>query len=264
MALQINQYLKKGGYLLTLSCIFFILSSWQKPIKKNEPFTIIFDAGHGGKDPGCSGKVAQEKHITLSVAQKLAKLFKEKDPTVRVELTRDSDTFVGLQERAKLANNRKADLFISIHCNANKNTAAAGSETYAMGVHKSDAHLDVMMAENSVILLEDDHETKYDGFDPKSAEAYIIFKLQQHAFLKQSLELAQKIESHFAAETKRQSRGVKQAGFLVLWKTSMPSVLIELGFLTNPTEEKFLTSLEGQRYMVNAIYKAVQGYRQNN
>ncbi|MCS6905300.1 MAG: N-acetylmuramoyl-L-alanine amidase [Bacteroidia bacterium] len=242
----------------------FLLGSWYTPTFKSNSFLIVLDAGHGGKDPGCSGKFTQEKNITLSVAQKLAKLFKEKDPSVRIELTRDSDAFVGLQERAKLANARKADIFVSIHCNANKNINITGSETYAMGVHKADAHLDVMMAENSVILLEEDHQTKYEGFDPKSAEAYIIFKLQQHAFLKQSLELAHKIEHHFTTETKRQSRGVKQAGFLVLWKTSMPAVLVELGFLTNPEEEKFLASHEGQRYIVNAIYKAIQEYRKSS
>jgi N-acetylmuramoyl-L-alanine amidase len=224
---------------------------------------IVIDAGHGGKDPGTNGRAAREKDVALSVALRVEKLFRDNKTGIAVELTRKGDSFVELVDRAAFANKRKADLFISIHCNANPNKYVVGSETYAMGLHKNDDHLDVMMRENSTILMEDNYQEKYDGFDPKSPEAYIVFSLVQNAYLRQSLALASKIEYSFKANTKRQSRGVKQAGFLVLWKTAMPSVLAEIGFLSNPVEEKFLASAEGQQHVANAIYQAVLQYRQD-
>lgn len=240
---------------------FAFLSFIPKPAPPTTIDFIVIDAGHGGRDPGTNGRAAKEKDVSLSVALKVEKLFRDNKTGITVELTRKTDTFVELVDRAAFANKRKADLFISIHCNANPNRYVVGSETYAMGLHKNDDHLDVMMRENSTILMEDNYQEKYDGFDPKSPEAYIVFSLVQNAYLRQSLALASKMETSFRAITKRQSRGVKQAGFLVLWKTAMPSVLAEIGFLSNAVEEKFLASAEGQQYVANAIYQAVVQYR---
>ncbi len=250
--------------LLLATAAFFQLSCLWLPAPPLTIDTVVIDAGHGGIDPGTSGKNTREKTVTLAVALKLEKLLKEKYPTLKVELTRRTDTFVGLIERAQHANKRKADLFISIHCNANPNRTVYGSETYAMGLHKHEDHLDVMMTENSSILMEENYEDKYDGFDPKSPEGYILFSLMQNAYLRQSLLLAGKMENSFKQNAKRTSRGVKQAGFLVLWKTSMPSVLTEIGFLSHPIEEKFLSSSEGQQHIANAIYQAVETYRREH
>lgn len=240
--------------------LFAFTSSFHWTYRPNAaPFIVVLDAGHGGKDPGCSGAKSKEKDIALNIALQVEQLLNaNKVFKTKAILTRKSDEFIGLSDRAKIANNQKADLFISVHCNANDNHEILGTETYAMGLHKNNANLNVMMNENSSILLEDNYKQKYDGFDPKSEEAYIIFKLHQHSHVKQSLDLASKIESNFKA--KRTSRGVKQAGFLVLWQTSMPSVLIETGFLTNKTDEKFLSSVEGRRHIASAIYKSVNQY----
>lgn len=222
---------------------------------------IVLDAGHGGKDSGCLGKTSMEKNVALSVAKKVRDLVTKNQPGIKVELSRPDDNFIGLNERAQFANKKGADLFISIHCNANNNTTVHGSETYALGLHRAEDHLDVMIKENSSILMEEKHEETYDGFDPKSPEAYIMFKLQQHAYLNQSLALAGKIETQFGKNKTRTSRGVKQAGFLVLWRTAMPAVLIETGFLTNATEEKYLNSQEGQDFIANSVYQAILEYK---
>jgi len=220
---------------------------------------IVIDPGHGGKDPGAIGAVAYEKTVALQVSLKVKEKFSGSG--IKIMMTRADDSFVGLYERAEMANTNKADLFISIHCNANTNKSAYGTETFAVGVHKEDAQLDVMIKENSSILLEKNYQEKYDNFDPKSAESYIMFQLLQHAYLTQSLQLAKKIETNYANQAKRHSRGVRQAGFLVLWKTSMPSVLTEIGFISNPTEEKFLVSGEGQEHIASCIYKACIQYK---
>jgi len=224
-----------------------------------KPMLVVIDPGHGGKDPGASGRLYKEKDITLAIAKQLAALL-EKDPTFKPVLTREDDRFVELAKRADTANKLKAQFFISIHCNANPKRDATGSETYAMGEHKTGDNLSVVMRENAVILLEDKHEETYEGFDPNSEEAYIIFSLLQHAYLKQSLRLAKKIEDVMMQTTKRPSRGVRQAGFLVLWRTGMPSVLCEVGFITNPQEEKYIGSPEGQAAIAKAIHEALKGY----
>lgn len=221
---------------------------------------IVLDAGHGGKDPGTHGKTAREKDVALKVIQLVAANFKRHDENIKVITTRNSDVFIGLAERAAIANRNKADLFISVHCNSNPNKTVNGSETYAMGLHKEDDNLAVMK-ENASILLEDDHEEKYEGFDPNSHEAYIVFSLVQNAYLKQSLKLGGLVETNFKSTTKRHSRGVKQAGFLVLWRTSMPAVLIEIGFLSHQVDERFLASQAGQQFIADAIYQAVKEYR---
>ncbi|MFP4025979.1 MAG: N-acetylmuramoyl-L-alanine amidase [Thiohalospira sp.] len=224
--------------------------------------TVVIDPGHGGRDPGALGKIAKEKDIVLAIALKLGTFIEENLPDVKVIYTRDEDVFVPLDERAEIANKNKADLFISLHLNGNNNTRVYGTETYAMGLHKTDGNLEVAKKENAAILYEKDYSSKYEGFDPHSAESYIIFSFLQNTFLEQSLNYAAFVENEFETRALRKSRGVKQAGFLVLWKTSMPSVLIEAGFLTNPQEEKYLTSQQGQEYIASAIYRAFKNYKQ--
>ena len=223
--------------------------------------TVVIDAGHGGKDPGAVGKYSKEKNIALAVALKTGKYIEENLPDVKVIYTRNSDRFVELYRRAQIANKANADFFISIHCNANNNSSAYGTETYAMGLHKSNANLNVAMKENAAITFEEDAGTAYEGFDANSPESYIRFTLFQNIFLDQSLDLANKIERQFKERVGRKSRGVHQAGFLVLWRTAMPGVLVELGFLSNPTEEKFLLSEQGQVFMASAIYRAFKAYK---
>jgi N-acetylmuramoyl-L-alanine amidase len=223
--------------------------------------TVVIDAGHGGKDPGTNGKYAKEKDIALAIALKLGTYIEENIPDIKVIYTRTTDIFVPLNERADIANKNNADLFISIHLNGNKDSRAYGTETYAMGLHKTEGNLEVAKLENSAILFEEDYSTQYEGFDPKSAESYIIFSFLQNTSLEQSLNYAAFIEHEFKNKALRKSRGVKQAGFLVLWKTTMPSVLIEAGFLTNSREERYLSSTEGQEYIASAIYRAFKNYK---
>lgn len=225
---------------------------------------IVLDPGHGGRDPGAVGTISKEKDIALKIALLVKKLFKENAPGIRVDLTRETDVFVPLADRAKFANDRHADLFISIHLNANANRSANGSETYALGVHRSADQFEIMRRENGSILMEENHEQNYEGFDPNNEEATILFRMTQHAYLRQSLDLAARIEKHFHNSTHRPSRGVKQAGYLVLWKTTMPAVLVETGFISNASDEQFLNSAEGQRFMAASIHKAVMEYRAAN
>jgi len=222
---------------------------------------VVIDAGHGGHDPGAVGKYSKEKDITLSIALKTGNLIKEHLKDVEVIYTRKTDVFVELHRRARIANEAKADLFISIHCNANKSTTPYGSETYVMGLHRSDANLAVAQLENASILLEDDYHVQYEGFDPRSPEGYIFFSMLQNAFLDQGLDLASRVQGHFRDHVKLYDRGVKQAGFLVLYKTTMPSVLIEAGFISNANEEKLLASEGGQNKIAQAIFRAVKDYK---
>ncbi len=224
--------------------------------------TIVIDAGHGGHDPGCQYGGKKEKNITLAIALKLGKIIKENLTDVNVIYTRDDDRFVELWERASIANKNNADFFISIHVNANEKPSAKGTETYTMGLHKTNENLEVAKRENSVVLMENDYSKRYDGFDPKSPEANIIFSMYQNVHLEQSIRFASKVEKQFKNETKRLSLGVKQAGFLVLWKTTMPSVLIETGFLSNEGERKFLCSDDGQESLANGIFEALKEYKE--
>ncbi len=222
--------------------------------------TIVIDAGHGGHDAGCHGSTAFEKNVTLSVALKLGALIEKNMPGVKVIYTRKTDEFIELYERASVANRQKADLFVSIHCNANNNTSAYGTESWTMGLHKTEGNLEVAKRENSSILMEKDYSANYDGFDPNSPEAYIMFSLNQNAFINQSLMLASYVEDEFKKDG-RYSRGVKQAGFLVLWRTTMPSILIETGFLTNKNEEQYLASDKGQNELTQSIFDAIKVYK---
>ena len=222
--------------------------------------TIVIDAGHGGKDSGAIGRVSMEKSLNLAVALKLGNYIKENLPDVKVVYTRDKDEFVELSERAAIANRNNADVFISIHCNSTEGvTTVNGAETYVMGESKNEANLNVAKKENAAILLEDNTEA-YDNFDPNSTEAYIIFSLTQSLYQSQSLSLADKVQKQFANRG-RHNRGVQQAGFLVLWKTSMPSILVELGFINNVNEEKFLSSERGQAQMALALYQAFTEFK---
>jgi N-acetylmuramoyl-L-alanine amidase len=222
---------------------------------------VVIDAGHGGHDPGAMGKKAKEKNIALAIALKLGSYIKKNFPDVKVVYTRKTDVFVELYKRAKIANQAKADLFISIHCNSNKSSKPYGTETWVMGLHKSKANLAVAQKENAAILLEKDYEKTYNNFNPNSPQSYIAFSLFQSAFRDQSIDFATKVESEFKNRAQRHDRGVKEAGFLVLWKTTMPAVLIETGFVSNPAEEKFLMSEQGQDYLASAIYRAFKAYK---
>ncbi len=224
---------------------------------------VVIDAGHGGKDPGASGKKIKEKDVALLIALKLGALIEKNIPEVQVVYTRKTDVFVELDKRAEIANKCNADLFISIHLNSNPNKKMIGAETYVMGLHRADENLDVSERENSVILVEDDYSTRYEGFDPKSAESLIIFSLVQKTFLEQSLLFAEKVEYQFRNRGQRTDRGVKQAGLVVLWKTAMPGVLIEVGYLSNLTEEKYLASTKGQDMLASCIYRAFREYKKN-
>ena len=229
-------------------------------IQAQQLFTVVIDPGHGGKDPGSVGAIAYEKNINLSVALLLGNLIEGNYEDVKVVFTRKTDIFLPLDERANIANRNKADLFISIHANSVKRSAPSGAETFTLGLANSEENLEIAMRENGVILMEDDYLVKYEGFDPNSSESYIIFELQQSRYLEQSVSFASEIQKSFE-RANRDNRGVKQAGFLVLRKTSMASVLIELGFLSNRSEERFLASKEGQKELALSVYRAFSNYK---
>ncbi len=222
---------------------------------------VVLDAGHGGHDPGGIGARAKEKDIVLAITLKLGEYIEKNIPDVKVIYTRKTDEFVELHERADIANRNNADLFISIHANWWTSPKIYGAETFTLGISGDERNLQVAMKENSVITLEEDYSTNYEGFDPNSAESYIIFNLMQKTYSHQSIEFAGLVQDQFRERARRNDRGVKQERFLVLWKTTMPSVLIETGFITNTNEEKYLMSSEGQEYLASAIYRAFKEYK---
>ena len=234
----------------------------QKSSSSYQLKTVVIDAGHGGHDPGCHGASAHEKHVTLAIAKKLAEQLQQRFPGLKVVLTRDKDVFIPLYERADIANKHNADLFISIHCNAmpGNNSGTYGTETYVMGLHTAQYNLEVAKRENAAILLEDNYQKNYD-YDPNSPEGHIMISMFQNAYLKQSLQFAELVENKLSLQAKRKSRGVKQAGFVVLKATAMPSVLVEVGFLTNPTEEQFLNGQYGQDQVAGAMLEAFTLYK---
>jgi len=224
--------------------------------------TVVLDAGHGGSDPGAVGSRSKEKDIALDVVLKTGALIKQHLPDVKVVYTRDRDVFVKLIDRAQIANNHQADLFISVHCNSAKNTSAAGAETFVMGLSKSTENLETAKKENAAILLEANYMENYNGFNPNSDEDYIAMTLFQSAYMEQSLKMAEKVQNQLTGSIcKRNDRGVKQAGFLVLYKASVPSILVELGFLSNRDEESYLMSEEGKKNMANALFTAFKEYK---
>jgi len=222
-------------------------------------FTVVIDAGHGGKDPGGISNGYQEKKVALSVSLLLGKLL-SKSEEVKVVYTRKKDVLIGLWRRGEIANEVKADLFISIHCNTVKNSGPYGTETFVLGLHRNKQNLEVAKKENAVILLEDDYKERYKGFDPNSPESLIGLTLMQEENLDKSLALASYIQNNFRTNLKRKDRGVKQGGFVVLYQTYMPSVLVELGFLSNKTEGRYLNSKKGQQQLATQIAKAVNKY----
>lgn len=227
--------------------------------------TVVIDAGHGGHDPGNLGTKrykTTEKDIALQVALKLGNYISENFDDVKVIYTRNNDKFVDLQERAQIANRAKADLFISIHCDAFTKSSVSGATTLVMGKNHDDDNLRVAIQENSVIYLEENYEAKYEGFDPNKPESYIAFSVYQSAFMLQSVSFAQKVQDQFRQRVQRRDRGVKQQPLMVTKMAVMPAVLIELGFLTNPSEEDFLNSEQGQSYMASAIYRAFKDYKE--
>lgn len=225
--------------------------------------TVVLDAGHGGKDKGCAGpEGAREAAVALKITLELGRLIEENMPDVKVLYTRKTDVFVELADRAGVANKNNADLFISVHCNAGP-AGARGTEVWTMGPHKTEANLATAKRENSVILQEENYQERYSGFDPRSPQSHILFSLYQSAYIDNSLRFAAKVDREFRTTVGRPSRGVKQAGFLVLWKSTMPSALIEVGFLTNPGEEQYLNDKAGQSYMAAGIYRAFRQYKQD-
>ncbi|NMB49311.1 MAG: N-acetylmuramoyl-L-alanine amidase [Bacteroidales bacterium] len=232
---------------------------------QTKDFTVVIDAGHGGKDPGALGSSSREKDITLSVARKVGSLIEKNHNDVKVIYTRKDDSFVALDHRASVANNAKADLFISIHCNAlpKRQNSPQGVETFILGLHRSKDNLEVAKKENSVILLEEDYSEKYEGFNPQEPESYIIFEFMSDQYLKQSLHLASLVQHSLVHNSGRINRNVRQAGFLVLREVAMPSILIELGYISNPNDEKYLKSTTGQNSMANSIYLAFNEYKRD-
>lgn len=261
-----NKMKRHRPYILyTFICLWLLSSplcisnTWAKN------FVVVIDPGHGGHDSGAVGKISKEKNINLNVALKLGNMIKKNCDDVKVIFTRTKDVFIPLNRRAEIANNAKADLFISIHTNAlANNRTAKGASTWTLGLAKSDANLAVAQRENSVILYESDYKTRYAGFNPNSAESYIIFEFMQDKYMEQSVHLASLIQKQFRHTCKRVDRGVHQAGFLVLKASAMPSILVELGFISTPEEERYLNSEEGTGTLAKGIYRAFLTYKKEH
>lgn len=255
--LLIKKYLAAPQYLI----LFLILLLTFTVNAQDSKFTVVIDAGHGGHDSGAKGSFLLEKDVNLAVSLDLGSLIERNFKDVRVIFTRKTDKFLPLPDRADVANNNHADLFICIHSNASPSSAAYGAETYTLGLAKTKANLDVAMRENSVILLEEDYKTKYKGFDPNSVDSYIMFELMQDKYIDRSLEFSTVVQKQFVNYCRRSDRGVRQAGFWVLHRSACPSVLVELGFVSNPAEERYLSSETGQKEMATAIYNAFVEYK---
>jgi len=246
---------------LALAATLPLFAQKKASAPKPKPFTVVIDAGHGGQDPGAVGSIVQEKKLNLDVSLMLGKMIEEEYPDVKVLLTRKNDVFLTLQERANFVNKNGADLFICIHTNASESREAVGAETFVLGIDKMASNLNVAMRENAVMLLEDNYETTYQGFDPNSIDSYIMFELMQDQYIDRSLQFATLVQQQFSGELKRADRGVRQAGFWVLHKSACPSVLIEMGFISNQQEEIYLASKAGKEEIATAIYNAFVGYK---
>jgi len=242
-------------YLFIAFLSFFFL-----PLAAEKQYTVVLDAGHGGKDPGAVGKFSQEKDLNLKLVLEIGKKLNEQYPDVNVVYTRSTDVFIPLQTRADIANKNNADLFISIHTNSSENKAPCGVETFILGTEKMEKNLDVAMRENAVMKLEADYKTTYQGFDPNSIDSYIMFELMQNSHMEQSLLFAEEVQKRFVGHLNREDRGVRQAAFLVLLKTACPSVLFEMGFISNPEEEKYLNQPASIAQMANALVNAFAAY----
>ena len=241
--------------IFLLIALFFCL-----PVMAEQTFTLVIDAGHGGDDPGAMGKFSKEKDLNLKLALKVGELIGQQYPDVKVVYTRSTDVFIPLQKRADIANKNNADLFLSIHTNAAERKEPRGVETFILGTDKMEKNLDVAMRENAVIKLEADYNTTYQGFDPNSIDSYIMFELMQNSHMEQSLLFAEEVQKRFVGHLNREDRGVRQAAFLVLLKTACPSVLFEMGFISNPEEEKYLNQPASIAQMANALVNAFAAY----
>jgi len=290
-----HNYIKPVKVSLFAISILFLFSEAHIPKTKPKGVkTVVIDAGHGGKDPGCNGDAFNEKTVSLGISLKLGELIEKNLPDVKVIYTRKTDEFVELEERAQIANRNNADLFISIHCNAASNYAIFkdkngkvhyktykdkkgkihkvevhnpkpfGSATYVMGISNEKGKLNTAKRENASMLLEDNYQKTYNGFDPQSDEAYIVMSLWTGAFVGQSADIASKIQAEYTKKAGRIDKGVQRQSIWVLWRTAMPSILTEVGFLTNPEEEKFLGSEKGQKYMASALFRAIRSYKDEN
>jgi N-acetylmuramoyl-L-alanine amidase len=249
-----------------LFCIFIFGKSFtatpNTPSAKQ--FIVVIDPGHGGKDPGAVSKGVREKDVVLAIGKKLGSYINEGFPEVKVIFTRYTDVFVPLIDRSNLANKNKANLFISLHANFCGTPSTKGTETYVLGLHRSEDNLEVAKKENSVILLEDDYSTTYEGFDPNLSESYIMFELTQDIYMDQSLSFADAIQQQFKSNLENSNRGVKQAGFLVLRQSSMPSVLVETGFISSPSEAAYLSSESGQQAIAQSVFEAFKHFKIKN
>src|SRR5690554_492245 len=245
---------------------FLSLCPAQLSLAQNNSFTVVIDPGHGGKDPGAVGATSREKDIVLSVGLKLGALIEKHHPDVKVLYTRDRDHFVELNKRAEIANKAHADLFVSLHCNAldRRRTSPQGVETFVLGLHRSKDNLDVAKAENAVIMYEEDYSVKYEGFNPNEPESYIIFEFMANEFLGQSVDFATMVQNQLVSNSKRVNRNVRQAGFLVLREVAMPSILIELGYISNRQEENYLKSENGQTSLAASIYNGFKEYKREH
>lgn len=230
------------------------------PVMAEKSYTVVLDAGHGGKDPGAVGKFSYEKDLNLNLALAVGKLINEKYPDVNVVYTRSTDVFIPLQTRADIANKNNADLFISIHTNSSESKTPSGVETFILGTDRMEANLDVAMRENAVMKLEADYKTTYQGFDPNSIDSYIMFELMQNSYMDQSLRFAEQVQQRFVGHLNRGDRGVRQAAFWVLLKTACPSILFEMGFISNPEEERFMNQPASIAQMANALVNAFAAY----
>lgn len=252
----------RRNYILILLCALWSALPLATIQAQGRDFTVVIDPGHGGRDPGALGRRGKEKNINLSVALKLGKLIQDNCEDVRIVYTRQKDVFVGLDRRAQIANNAKADLFISIHTNSvAKGRTVRGTETYTLGLHRTEDNLEVAKKENSVILIESDYEQRYAGFNPNSAESYIIFEFLQDKNMEKSVDFATLIQRQFKNTAKRIDKGVHQAGFLVLRETTMPGVLVELGYISTPDEERYLLTEAGTDALAKSIYRAFVSYK---
>ena len=266
---QINRQMKFYFFKIFLILTLILLiseKSFSMTFTANNPksLVVIIDPGHGGKDPGAVSKGTREKDVVLAIGLKLGQFIHESFPEVKVIFTRNTDVFVPLIDRSKLANKNKADLFISLHANFCGTPSTRGTETYVLGLHRSEDNLEVAKKENSVILLEEDYSTTYEGFDPNLSESYIMFELTQDIYMDQSLSFADAIQQQFKSKLENSNRGVKQAGFLVLRMSSMPSVLVETGFISNPLEAKYLSSEDGQQTIAQSVFEAFKRFKNKN
>lgn len=243
-------------FLIFISLSFSVFAEIE-----SSPFVVVIDPGHGGKDPGAIGRKGKEKDINLAVALLLGDYIKSEHPDVKITYTRNRDVFIGLDERANIANKENANLFISIHANASKTRVVNGAEVFTFGLSRTKENLEVAKRENSAILLEDNYKQKYEGFDPNSAESYIIFEFMQNKFVEQSVDFAIKVQQELVKTAKRENRGVKQAEYLVLRKSSMPRILIELDFISNANAESYMLSKRGQQNMARSICNAFTKYK---